>query len=359
VQTGARSQWCCVQDPPHRYRLTYNYVLEIPDNNEGPNQGDDFFVVIRTSNTVSDGDDFRVRMDTGSITYRNYKEISNFNLAPGANDTRLITNTVTASVPINLRLNDLTKFQQRVDPLISPSDLPLEVLGLNADVAADEAEQPQPGLSDEAITSFVLELVTRPRRRWSWSRITRGGGEPDLSGDTARGEILTVQDADYYTFTAPAGVTRAKLQPWAESFTTLVIQAEVQDATARRWFRRRMGRRWNLRFSPECNIGSRCPRAKRWVTPTSRIRSDLGLFLPRSGSLCAGVPCFEQRESVDLAPFSADTSSASRSTSIAGRRRGVSSDRSESGPPCGFVGHDPGYRDSGQGQRRAIRLCTG
>ena len=223
---------CCSQSNAIALLSNYNYVLEIPDDNIGPNQGDDYYIVIRTSNTISDGDDFRLRMDSGSIKYKSFKTVdvnldtSGANdIAPGSSGSELITGPIIAGVPINLRFNDLTFLGQKVDPLTNAQDAPLEVLGLNLDVASKFPEEEQPGFSDEEISSFVLQFVDKTEA----TVILEDPANPVKQnsfylGDTISGEISDNADEDYYVFTTPAGATRARVQVFAENPEALGTQ---------------------------------------------------------------------------------------------------------------------------------------
>jgi len=49
--------------------LSYEYYLQIPDENFGALRGNDYYIVLRTAHTAEVGDRFQVRMNPGAITY--------------------------------------------------------------------------------------------------------------------------------------------------------------------------------------------------------------------------------------------------------------------------------------------------
>ncbi|MBE7557870.1 hypothetical protein HS125_02520 [bacterium] len=141
-------------------QVTYVHGIEIPDDDfvGGPNDGDDFYVVLRTSSTLSNGDDFAVRIAPGGIRYSRYESPAIFNLTPRANRHGITTPLLRADVKIQARLTDLTSEGQFISPGALDED-PFELFGLNMDLGGSR-EGVQPGVSPERLSGFILEIFS-------------------------------------------------------------------------------------------------------------------------------------------------------------------------------------------------------
>jgi Mg-chelatase subunit ChlD len=95
--------------------LTYDYVHEIPLDDLGPNAGDDFYVVIRTSPTIAAGDDFRIEIPPGGIQFSTYRDWDNYGLFSSSSAASLTSRVITAKTTTNAVLNNLTTQGMRID----------------------------------------------------------------------------------------------------------------------------------------------------------------------------------------------------------------------------------------------------
>ncbi len=113
--------------------LSYEYYLQIPDENFGPLRGNDYYVVLRTAHTAEVGDRFQVRMDTGSITYTVYNdtnEIYSDNFR-GQSNSKIVTS------PIVVRSGNVPPEFEFVSPAagnnVADENLEFEISWLSTD----------------------------------------------------------------------------------------------------------------------------------------------------------------------------------------------------------------------------------
>ncbi len=142
------------------FRLTYVHGIEFPDDDYagGPNDGDDFYITIRTSPYVANGDDFAVRIAEGGIRFSRYEWPGLFDLSPKSSPNSITTPVLRADVKIKSRFSDQTVQDELVSPGALDAD-PLELFALNVDLGGS-LEGPQPGVSPEGISGFVLEIFS-------------------------------------------------------------------------------------------------------------------------------------------------------------------------------------------------------
>lgn len=141
-------------------RVTYVHGIEIPDDDfvGGPNHGDDFYVTIRTSPLIANGDDFQVRIAEGGIRYSRYEDVVWHNFTPKSSRNSVTTPLLRADVRIQARMSDQTFEGQMIAPGAVEDD-PMETFALNLDMGGD-VFGPLPGVSPERLSGFVLELFS-------------------------------------------------------------------------------------------------------------------------------------------------------------------------------------------------------
>ncbi|MCD6521724.1 M6 family metalloprotease domain-containing protein [Candidatus Calescamantes bacterium] len=148
--------------------FTYSYVIYIPDDDEGVNHGDDFFVVIRTSNSISHGDDFRVEVPSGGIRYSTWRwnrlvnnwwdhgEDGGWGLFPGSLDNNLTSHRMVAINTVECTLEKFTTSGQRIDATSPPT--PVIGINLNDDYSDEYLQKVRVHFWDnEGDGKFTLE----------------------------------------------------------------------------------------------------------------------------------------------------------------------------------------------------------
>ena len=118
---------------PPAQDLTYEYLLQIPDEEFGPLRGNDYFVVLRAAQTAQVGDRFQVRIRPGGITYASYTDTNEVysDKFPGVSSGSIVTS------PIVVRSANITPEFEFISPgsgnNIATEDLTFEVSWIAVD----------------------------------------------------------------------------------------------------------------------------------------------------------------------------------------------------------------------------------
>ncbi|HQO35725.1 MAG TPA: hypothetical protein PLG59_13760, partial [bacterium] len=89
---------------PPSDEMSYEYQLQIPDEEYGPLRGNDYYVVLRAAKTAEVGDRFQVRMGSGAITYLSFTDTNQVysDRFPGKSTGSVVTSALvvrSANVP--------------------------------------------------------------------------------------------------------------------------------------------------------------------------------------------------------------------------------------------------------------------
>ncbi|MBW7938407.1 MAG: hypothetical protein H3C63_06210, partial [Candidatus Omnitrophica bacterium] len=120
--------------------ITFSPGVAVPDDDNGPNKGPDFFIVVRTSNHISFRDQFSLSIKENGLTFES---------GPSTGNAQINTHLVTTNVPVFA--TDTTGF---FGASFDRNDGPEDVIGLNFLTAT----RLNPSSSNESLVSLVVQL---------------------------------------------------------------------------------------------------------------------------------------------------------------------------------------------------------